>query len=182
MHSEDAHAKNSHECQADYTLHIIRPEGSKFVPGGSGPFGFYSSIAEWSRSLLFRIDGYSLDGKRVFVLIAEGGKDAFIEAEELDMTTGSSLRAEGADRSFLDKLGPACAAALHISGIAPNGNIVVETHPSNGCLRAESWQLNANRPLKGLPGGSVPGTPTRLMPGAHILAIDPGGPIGPPTD
>ena len=182
MHSEDDHGKNTHQCQADYTLHIIRPDGTRTVPPArSGFLGFFSSDGEWSRSLVFRVDGYSVDGKRVFVLIAEGGQYPFIEAEGFDMTTGSLLRAEGADRFLLDKLGAACASTLHISGTTSDGHIVVETRPSNGCLRTESWQLNAYRHVKGSPG-SAPGTPRLLVPGTRILALDPGGPMRPPTD
>jgi hypothetical protein len=182
MHSEDDHDKNAHQCQADYTLQIIRPDGTRVaIPAGSGPFGFFSSDADWNRPLVFRVDGYSTDGRRVFVLIAEGGQYPLVEAEEFDMTTGSRLRAEGADRSFLDKLGAACASTLHVSGTTSNGHIVVETYPSNGCSRAELWQLNVHRQIKESLV-STPGTPMRLAPSARILALDPGGPMGRPTD
>ncbi len=182
MDSEDDHSKNTHQCQVDYMLHIIRPDGTRTVPDiSSGPLGFFPSDGDWYRSLVFRIDGYSIDGKRVFVFIAEGGQHPLIEAEEFDMTTGSQLREEGADRFLLNKLGAACAATLHVSGTASNGHIVVETHPSNGCLRKESWQLNAYRLVKGSLG-SMPGTPRLLVPGTRILVLDPGVPMRPPTD
>jgi hypothetical protein len=182
MHSEDDHGKNTHQCMADYALHIIHPDGTRTVPPvSSEPLGFFPSDGDWDRSLVFRVEGYSSDGRRAFVLIAEGGQYPLVEAEEFDMTTGSRLRAEGAGRSFLDKLGAACAATLHISGTTATGHIVVETYPSNGCLRAESWHLNAYRRVKGSLG-SAPETPTRLVPGTRIMALDPGGPMRLPTD
>jgi len=182
MHSEDDHGKNTHQCMADYALHIIRPDGTRTIPPvSSEPLGFFPSDGDWYRSLVFRVDGYSTDGKRVFVLIAEGGLYPLIEAEEFDMISGSRVRAEGGGRSFLNKLGAACVASLHISGTTSTGHIVVETYPSNGCLRAESWQLNVYRHLKGS-RGSVPGPSRRIVPGTRIFALDPGGPMRLPTD
>jgi hypothetical protein len=32
MHSEDDHSKNSHLCEADYSLQISRPDGSANPP------------------------------------------------------------------------------------------------------------------------------------------------------
>jgi hypothetical protein len=171
MQSEDDHGKNSHECQADYSLHIIRPQGSRI--DGPSAFAFSSSIAEWNRPLTFRIDGFSPDGKRVFIFIKEGGQYSSIYTTEFDMVTGSSLRDEGADPSFLKKLGPACAATLHIAGTAPSGQIVLQTTPGNGCTRTESWQLNAGRRMK-KSSGTKPGIPTRIAPGTQIIAIVPG--------
>lgn len=182
MHSEDDHGKNTHLCQAEYALQIIRPDGTNFrIDNLAYPSGFFSSDSDWNRPLVFRVDGYSADGKRVFVFIAEGGKYPLIEAEEIDMTTGSRLRAEGADRFLLNKVGASCVSTLHIAGTASNGHIVLETHPSNACSRTESWQLNAYRRLK-KSLGSIPGIPMRLSPGTRIAGLDPGRPIRPSTD
>lgn len=182
MHSEDDHDKNSHECQASYSLHIVHPDGTRIDgPPAFGPSGFFLSDADWNRPLVFRIDGFSPDGERVFVFIAEGGQYPSIYADEFDMITGSRLREEGADRIFLDKLGPACAAALHISGTVQNGHIVLRILPSNACSRTESWQLNSFRRIKGSMG-SKPGTPTHIAPATHVLALDPGKPTRPPTN
>lgn len=171
MHSEDDHGKNSHECQADYSLHIIRPDGTRIDgPPAFGAFGFSSSIAEWDRPLTFRIDGFSLDGKRVFIFIEEGGQYSFITVKEFDMVTGSSLRDEGADLSFFNKLNPACAATLHIAGTTSGGHIVLQTTPADRCTRTERWQLNSDRRMKkGL--GSKPGIPTRIASSSQIAAI-----------
>ena len=171
MHSEDDHGKNSHECQADYSLHIMKRTGTRI--DGASSFAFSSSIAEWNRPLTFRIDGFSPDGKRVFIFIEEGGQYSSIYTTEFDMVTGSSLRDEGADRSFFNKLGPACAATLHIAGTTASGHIVLQTTSVNGCTRAESWQLNAGRPIK-KSSGSKPGIPTRLASGTRMIAIVPG--------
>lgn len=182
MHTEDDHGKNSHECQAAYSLHVIHPDGTRIDgPPAFGAFGFFSSIAEWNRPIIFRIDGFSPDGKHVYIFIEEGGPHSFITAKEFDMTTGSSLRDESADSSFLNKLGPACTATLHIAGTAPNGHIVLQTTPSNGCVPMESWQLNADRRIKRSLGGGVSGIPTRVPHGTRITAIAP-GPMRPPTN
>jgi hypothetical protein len=174
MHSEDDHGKNSHECQADYSLHIIHPDGTRIDgPPALGAFGFSSSIAAWNRPLTFRNDGFSPDGKHVFIFIEEGGQYSFINAREFDMVTGASLRDEGVELSFFSKLDPACAATLHIAGITSTGHIVLQTTPASQCTRAESWQLNASRRMnKGL--GSKPGIPTRMAPGTRIIAVLPG--------
>jgi hypothetical protein len=173
MHSEDDHGKNSHECQADYSLHVIHPDGTRIDgPPAFGAFGFFVSDADWNRPLMFRIDGFSHDGKRVFIFIEEGGQYSF-SAQEFDMVNGASLRDEGADLSFFNKLGPACAATLHIAGTTASGHIVLQTTSANGCTRAESWQLHDDRRMKkGL--GSKRGIPTRIAPGRQIIAIVPG--------
>lgn len=183
VHSEDDHGKNSHECRADYALHVIHQSGPHTDgPPAFGPSGFFSSDADWNRPLVLHIDGFSPDGKRIFVLIIEGGQSSFIEAEEYDMTSGTRLREGGADRSFLDNLGAPCAATLHISGTTSDGHIVIETVPSNRCRRAQSWRLSADSRVKGSLGGRVPGIPTLIVPGTHITALDPGMPVRPATD
>ena len=181
MHSEDDHGKNSHECQADYSLHVIRPDGTRIDgPPAFGASGFFSSDGEWNRPLVFRIDGFSADGRHVFIFIEEGGQDPSIYADEFDMTNGSRVREEGVDHIFLDRLGAACTASLHISGTTFNGNIVLQIDPSNGCSRTESWELSGYKRIKGSLG-SRPGTPQHVAPGAHMTAIVPGNPAPPAT-
>ena len=171
MRSEDDHGKNSHQCESQYSLHIVHPDGTRIDgPPAFGAFGFSSSIAEWDRSITFRVEGFSQDGKRVFIFIEEGGQYPFIETREFDMVTGSSLRNEGVDLSLFNKLDRACAATLHIAGTTAAGHVVLQTTSSNECTRVESWQLHADRRMKkGL--GSKLGIPTRIAPGQFIAIV-----------
>src|ERR1700744_6045484 len=62
--SEDDHSKNTHLCAADYTLQVNRPDGTA-LPS----FSVLSSDDAWDRPIVFRIEGFTPDGRTVFAFI-----------------------------------------------------------------------------------------------------------------
>ena len=83
MHSDDDHGKNTHLCAAQYSLQMTRPDGSS-IP----TFDFGYSDADWDRPLVFRVEGFSPDGHRVFAFISEGSYPEALDILEYDMSSG----------------------------------------------------------------------------------------------
>jgi hypothetical protein len=173
MHSEDDHSKNSHRCEADYSLQISRPDGS-----ANPPFDFLVGDDDWDRPLAFRIDGFSRDGHHVFVVILDGAYPGSIYTMDYDMSSGSISREVSLDRHFTRRLSRACAATLHIAGISTKGLMVLGSSAKDGCPRAELWQLLPNKYKGSLTGGLVlPEYPEQLSSGTRIATLDPGSPV-----
>jgi hypothetical protein len=137
MHSEDDHSKNSHLCEADYSLQISRPDGS-----ANPPFGFFGDDDDWERPIAFRIDGSSRDGHHVFVVILDTAYPGSIYMMDYDMSLGSISREVSLDRHFTRHLSRACAATLHIAGISPKGLMVLGSSAKDGC-HTRPWQPRA---------------------------------------
>lgn len=168
MHGDDDHGLNSHLCAADYTLQIIRPDGSSLP---AFKMGFWDG--DWDRPLVFRIEGFSQDGNRVFVFISEGPHPEDLEAAEYNMSAGSEVKHIFLDRHFTRRLSRECAATLHIVGTSPAGLIVLGSDAKDGCSRAQLWQLKPNKTATD--GSPVPPEyPGRLSPGTEITKLEPG--------
>src|SRR5579859_4081419 len=65
VHTEDDHSKNSHQCMSQYTLKIVRPDGT------STDNQMYSVIDDWGRPIKFWIDGIASD-RRLIATSIEG--------------------------------------------------------------------------------------------------------------
>ena len=79
VHSEDDHNKNSHQCEASYTLRITLKDGRVDATGLIPPMRFTSSIGEWGRRLSLHLDGFSTDGQHILGVISEAGKYSFVQ-------------------------------------------------------------------------------------------------------
>jgi hypothetical protein len=175
MHGDDDHSKNSHLCEADYSLQISRPDGS-----ANPPFDLLGSDDDWDRPIAFRIDGFSRDGHHVFVVILDGAYPGSVDTMEYDMSSGSLAREVFLDRHFTRRLSRACAATLHIAGTSPAGLMVLASSAKDGCPREQLWQLSPNKYKGNVPGGLVlPEYPERLSSGTGIATLDPGSPVQP---
>ncbi|RZU42127.1 hypothetical protein [Edaphobacter modestus] len=175
MHREDDHGKNTHLCEANYSLQISRPDGS-----ANPPFNGLSSDDNWDRPIVFRIEGFSMDGRDVFIVILEGAYPGSVDTIDYDMSSGSISREVSLDRHFTRRLSRACAATLHIAGISPKGLMVLGSSAKDGCPRAELWQLRPNKYKGSLTGGLVlPEYPEQLSSSTGIATLDPGNPVQP---
>jgi hypothetical protein len=172
MHSEDDHGKNTHLCETDYSLQITHPDGSV-----SPPFNFSSADDNWDRPIAFRVEGFSRDGRHVFVFIAENDYPGWVETVEYDMTSGARAKDISLDRHFTRQLSRACAATLHIVGISPAGPMVLGSSAKDGCARADLWQLSPNKTTGPTGGAVLPEYPRRLTSNTRIVALDPGVPV-----
>jgi len=171
MHSEDDHGKNTHLCAAQYSLQMIRPDGSS-IP----TFDFGYSDADWARPLVFRVEGFSPDRHRAFVFISEGSYPEALDILEYDMSSGAASKEIFLDQHFTRGLSPECTATLHIVGTSSAGRIVLGTSAKDGCTRAESWELRPNK-TTGRTGGTVlPEYPTHLSSGTGITKLEAGVP------
>jgi hypothetical protein len=174
MHSEDDHSKNSHLCEADYSLQISRPDGSPYPP-----FDFFGADDEWDRPIAFRIDGFSRDGNHVFIVISDGAYPGSVYTMDYDMISGSRTREGSLDRHFTRRLRRACAAKLRIIGISPAGLMVLGSNANDGCTRAELWELSPNKYTGPTGGATLPEYPRRLSYSTGIATLDPGIPVQP---
>ncbi len=173
MHADDDHGLNSHQCEAGFTLQITRPDGSSLPPIKMGYWD-----GDWDRPLVFRIEGFSQDGRHVFVFISDGPHPEGLTALEYDMSSGSKVKVIFLEQHFTRRLSRECAATLHIVGTSPAGLIVLGSDAKDGCARAELWQL---RPNKTTTDGSPvpPEYPGHLSPKTEITNLEAGIPVPP---
>src|SRR4051794_23203003 len=75
--THDDNMKSSHDCMAEYHLHVTLPDGREEAPDTG--YGFTNSTAEWGRRLSVHLDGSSKDGQHIFGVISEGGKYSFVQ-------------------------------------------------------------------------------------------------------
>ena len=182
MQSDDDHGKNSHQCAAEYSLEITRPDGT------ASAFKFFSSDDEWDRPLAFRVEGFSPDGKHVFVFISEGSYPADIIVGEYDISSSPppggwlhEVKGVMLDAPFTRRLSRDCAATLHIMGTTPEGHIVLGTEARDGCVKVERWQLSHNERVmrRGLPAEAANNHPAHLSPHAAGAKLEAGIPVEP---
>lgn len=180
MQSDDDHGKNSHQCAAEYSLEIARPDGT------SSSFKVFYSDDEWNRPLAFRVEGFSPDGKNVFVFISEGSYPADIIVGEYNISSSPSpggwlheVKSVTLDAPFARRVSRECAATLHIMGTTPEGDIVLGTEARNGCVRVERWRLSHNKHVMrdGLPAEVPNNHPAHLQLHTAVTKLEAGTPV-----
>lgn len=140
VHSEDDHSKNSHQCEAHYTLRITLPDGRDGAAGLLPPLGFTSSGAEWGRRLSVHLDGFSVDGQHIFGVISEGGKYSFVQVFDFNRA-GSHVEIQ--IHQGLSHLKAAnCGTSLAVAGTSNGDEIVLEPNTANRCHMDHRWLLN----------------------------------------
>jgi hypothetical protein len=169
MHGDDDHRKNTHLCEAEYSLQITTPE-----KGLRQPFSWTISDGDWDRPIALQVEGFSRDGRHVFLLISDDKYPGEVEAWNYDMLTDSLSSDVSLDSHFTRRLSRACATTLHIVGISPAGLMVLGTRMKDSCDRTRLWQLSPNR-ITGPTGGAILSEyPKRLSSRSQIEALDPG--------
>jgi hypothetical protein len=180
MSADDDHGKNSHQCEAEYSLDITRPDGA------SSAFRFFSSDDQWDRPLGFRVEGFSQDGKHVFIFISEGSYPADITVGEYDITSSpppggwvNEVKGAMLAAPFTRRLSRNCAATLHIIGTTPVGYIALGTEAKDGCASVERWQLTHNkRVMRGnLPAEVANNHPAHLPLHTAVTKLEAGVPV-----
>ena len=170
MHGDDDHGKNTHLCEADYTLQITTPEKAP-----RPPMNWTSSDSGWNRPIIFQVEGFSKDGHHVFLLISEDKYPGEVEAVDYDMLADSMSSDVYLDAHFIHRLSRACAATLHIVGTSlPTGRMVLGTGMKDGCASTSLWQLSPNRTTGPTGGAVLPEYPKHLASSSKIEALDPG--------
>jgi hypothetical protein len=147
VHSEDDHAKDSHQCMASYHLRITLPDGRQEVPFRS-PMGFVNSTAEWGRRLSIHLDGFSNDGQHVFGVISEGGKYSFVLVFDFKRD-GSHVEMQIQQGFSLLKTAN-CGTSFAVAGATNAGEIVLEPDTASRCRMDHHWLLDKTGNLRDL--------------------------------
>ena len=117
VHTEDDHAKDSHQCMSQYTLRIVSPDGT------STDSQVYSVIDDWGRPIKFWISGVSPVVHRLIATIIEG------ESRQLlvyDLNApNNSPDVYVLSKVFLPKLSSSCRESLGVVGLTQSGKPVI---------------------------------------------------------
>jgi hypothetical protein len=134
--SADDHAKDTHDCMAEYEL-LVTPANGRAARIEK----INISDAEWGRSLSGRLDGFSRDGKRVFGIITEGGKYAWSMVFAYDSASGNVDLVDLKDeRQRLESTG--CGTTFGVLGTTESQAIVVEPHTTDACRTRHRWLVD----------------------------------------
>lgn len=148
VHSEDDHNKNSHQCEANYTLRITLTDGRDGAAGLIPPMGFTSSVGEWGRRLSVHLDGFSTDGQHIFGVISEGGKYSFVQVFDFKRD-GSHVEIQ-VQQGWSRLKAANCGASFAVAGTTNRGEIVLEPDTANRCRMDYRWVLNREGNLRDL--------------------------------
>jgi hypothetical protein len=154
--TSDDHSKNSHECNADYTLTVTPANG-----GAPQAVDLLASDGDYGRGLSMRLDGFSSDGKHVFGILTEGGKYPATFLFDYD-TSGGPVEIIDLKKQFVRIMGAACMPAFDVVGTSVSGSIVVEMESRGACAENGRWVIDR--------GGRKP---ERLSAGARVLNLYP---------
>lgn len=150
----DDHGKNSHDCNVEYQLRFTPAKGGAPVVAD-----FLASDGEWGRSLSFRLDGFSHDGKEIFGVLSEGGKSPTLVLLDYDTATGNALLLD-LKQKFANVLPSGCGSALNVVGTSETGAIVLAVNPAKGCAIGGRWSLDRSG-----------GKPRRLSADAKVAGL-----------
>jgi hypothetical protein len=143
----DDHSKNSHECEAEYQL-LVTP-----ASGGTPMVVDIDTVDyDWGRSLSFRLDGFSQDGKHVFGIISEGGKYPITLLFDYDTTSrGAPPQLIDLKMQFAGIVPAMCISTFGVIGTTETGAIVLELNSAKPCGAARRWLIKSTnskpRPL-----------------------------------
>jgi hypothetical protein len=138
VHTEDDHMKDSHQCMAEYHLHITLPDGREEAPETGR--GFTSSIAEWGRRLSVHLDGFSGDGQHILGVISEGGRYSFVQV--FDFRRGGPHVEIAVQQGLSHLKAVNCGTSFAVAGTTNAGEIVLEPNTANQCRVDHSWILD----------------------------------------
>lgn len=138
VNTHDDHAKDSHQCMAEYHLHVTLPDGHEEAPDTG--YGFTNSIAEWGRRLSVHLDGFSNDGQHIFGVISEGGKYSFVQV--FDFKRGGPNVIVGVQQGLTHLKAVKCGTSFAVAGTTHSGEIVLEPNTANQCRIDHRWVLD----------------------------------------
>jgi hypothetical protein len=131
--TEDDHSKNSHECNAEYQLLLSAGGGASHVAY------VLTSDGDWGRPLSLRLSGFSQDGKRLFGILAEGGKYPYTMA--FDYHAGDeNAQIIDITKLFKPVMSAACSSSFEVIGTTGTGAIVLELNLAKPCGPSRRWE------------------------------------------
>ena len=138
VQTHDDHMKNSHQCMAEYHLHITLPDGHEEAPDTG--YGFTNSIAEWGRRVSVHLDGFSNDGQHILGVISEGGKYSFVQV--FDFKRGGPHVEIAVQQGSSHLKAVKCGTSFAVAGTTNAGEIVLEPNTANQCRIDHRWVLD----------------------------------------
>ena len=132
----DDHSKNSHDCNAEYQLLLMRT-------GADTPVvvDLIMSDADYDRLLFLPLDGFSLDGKRVFGIVSETGRYPSTTLLDYDTVRGQ-VQLIDLKKPFAHIVAAKCSATFDAIGTTETGGIVLELDYADKCAPKSRWLLN----------------------------------------
>ena len=146
VQTHDDNMKNSHQCMAEYHLHITLPDGREEAPDTG--YGFTNSQAEWGRRVSVHLDGFSNDGQHIFGVISEGGKYSFVQV--FDFMRGGAHVEIDVQQGLSHLKAVKCGTSFAVAGTTNAGEIVLEPNTANQCRMDHRWLLNKSGELRDL--------------------------------
>ena len=142
---DDDHNKGVHNCNSEYELEIVKPDGSRIETGWD-----VNNDANWDRPIAFRVEGFTRDGKRSVTLVNESsGRWPMVEVTAFDLM-GGRYQIFDLDPEELRWLGGACIASLRVTGVTrPGGELVVESERQGGCNKEVRWRVTSHTTRRG---------------------------------
>jgi hypothetical protein len=137
--SSDDRNKNSHLCNAEYRLLMMRvPAGAPVV------VDLLTTDADWDRVLSLSLYGFSHDGKRVFGVLTERGKFPTTTLFDYDTADGK-VQLTNLTKQFAHIVAARCSATFDVIGTTETGAIVLELSSEKRCAPTGPWLLNTSR-------------------------------------
>jgi len=135
--TEDDHGKNTHLCQADYQLVIIR--GAASEPAVE----VMASDDAWDRRISLRLSGFSRDGKHIFGTISEKG-DTPMEMLFDYETPNKKIHVLEPAKLIAGRVPRGCVARTEVAGTTEGDDIVLQMNFTGNCAPAGRWRLNSD--------------------------------------
>jgi hypothetical protein len=170
VHTEDDHSKNSHDCMSEYTLMIVRQDGT------STENQMYSEDDEWGRTIKFWLDGFASKGQELVATTREG-KSWELLVFDLNRPDHSPAIFDLPDK-FLYTLSPSCRESLRTVGMTSEGEPVIGVDTAVCGKTRRLWKVKQGRliPANSLSTGGelMQARPIRLGDHAVFERLDPG--------
>lgn len=144
VQTHDDQMKDSHQCMAEYHLHITLPDGRE--EARETGYGFANSIAGWGRRLSVHLDGFSKDGQHVFGVISENGQYSFVQA--FDFKRGGPHVEIVIQQGLSHLKAVNCGTSFAVAGTTNAGEIVLEPNTANQCRIDHRWVLDRSGKLR----------------------------------
>lgn len=139
VHTEDDHAKNSHQCMSEYTLMIVRPDGT------SAENQMYSVIDTWERPIRFWVDGFASNGRKLIATTIEGENWQLLVYDLIEPDHAPEVY--DLSMGFPQGLSPSCRESLRAVGMTQAGDPVIAGSDLACREGRRLWKVKQGRPI-----------------------------------
>ena len=145
----DDHGKNTHLCNADYQL-VITPADA----GTANVVNLLTTDADWDRTISLRMDGFTLNGSRLFGVLMERGKYATTMLFDYDTALGK-VQLIDLKKQFAQVATASCNTTFDVAATTQTTAIVIELSSPKPCASNGLWLLDPkDNAVRRLPQGA----------------------------